>query len=289
MRLATRGSPLARWQAAHIAQLLGVEPELVIVETLGDQRRDVPVEALGGTGAFVTEVRQAVLDGRADAAVHSAKDLPSAPVDGLHIAAVTERGDPRDALVGAALADLPHGAMVGTGSARRRVQLAHLRPDLRFGELRGNMETRIAAAGNRFDAVVVAAVALQRLGLSDRIAEVMSVDRFVPQPCQGALAVECRADDERITSVLAVIEHAPSRVTADCERAFLAEVGGGCGAPLGAYAQVDVDGSIAAIGVLAEDNGTLHRDSASGDDPSEVGRALARALRGKVSPAPPHK
>ena len=279
MRLATRGSPLARWQTNHVAQLLGIHAELVVVETLGDQRRDVPVEQLGGTGAFVTEVRQAVLDGRADAAVHSAKDLPSAVIAGLCIAAVPERGDPRDALVGRALADLPQGALIGTGSARRRVQMAHLRPDLKFGPLRGNIETRLASAGDPFDAVVVAAAALQRLNLDDRVDELLDVEDFVPQPAQGALAVECRADDDDTINALRRIEHALSRAAVDCERAFLAEIGGGCGAPLGAYAGVGADGDIQAHGVLADDHDVLHRRHATGTDPAQVGTSLAKSLR----------
>lgn len=279
MRLATRGSPLARWQTNHVAELLGIDFELVIVETLGDQRRDVPVEALGGTGAFVTEVRQAVLDGRADAAVHSAKDLPTAAVEGLRIAAVPERGDPRDALVGSALADLPRGARVGTGSARRRVQLAHLRPDLEFGPLRGNIETRLASAGDGFHAVIVAAAALQRLGLGERADEILDVGTFVPQPAQGALAVECRSDASDVLTALRQIEHPRSRAAVDCERAFLAEVGGGCGAPLGAYAEVHANGDIRAHGVLLDDRDQLHRHQVTGTDPEQVGVSLAVGLR----------
>lgn len=275
---------MALWQANYIAQLLGsaAEPapvELVIVETLGDQRRDVPIEALGGTGAFVAEVRQAVLDGRADIAVHSAKDLPTDHVEGLCLAAVPERGDPRDALVGRDLDALEAGARIGTGSARRRVQLADLRPDLEFGPLRGNIETRLALVGKRFDAVVVAAAALQRLGLGDRAAQILEVDVFVPHPAQGALAAECRSDDLATIEVIRLIEHAPSRIAVDCERAFLNEVGGGCGAALGAYARVDSDGRIIAHGFLADETGALHRHQMSGTDPDEVGRRLATGLR----------
>lgn len=259
--------------------MLGIEAELVVVETLGDQRRDVPVEALGGTGAFVTEVRQAVLDGRADAAVHSAKDLPTAVVEGLCIAAVPERGDPRDALVGGTLAELAPGALVGTGSARRRVQMAHLRPDLEFGSLRGNIETRLASAGDPFDAVVVAAAALQRLGLSNRVDELLDVETFVPQPAQGALAVECRTDDAGTIAALKMIEHRDSRAAVDCERAFLAEIGAGCGAPLGAYAELDGEGTIRAIGVLADGSGAVHRHEVTGTDPADVGVSLAKHLR----------
>lgn len=270
---------MARWQAEHVARLIGGDAEFVLVETLGDLRRDVPVEDLGGTGAFVAEVRHAVLDGRADIAVHSAKDLPTAEVDGLCIAAVPERGDPRDALVGVELKRIPPGGTVGTGSARRRVQMAALRPDLVFGPVRGNIETRIAKAGTEFDAVVVAAAALERLGLSQRAAEVFDVAHFVPQPAQGALAVECRADDHSTLDALRAIEHPPSRAAVDCERAFLSEVGGGCGAPLGAFARMDADGALSVVGVLANDDGRLFRSEQRGSDPVELGRTLASDLR----------
>src|SRR2546426_9741885 len=163
LRVATRGSALARWQAERVVQLLGVEAEYVIVSTRGDERREVPIHAMGGTGVFVKEVQEAVLDGRADVAVHSAKDLPAIPVPGLLLAAIPERGDPRDALVGSTLAALPTGALVASGSVRRRAQLAGLRPDLRFDELRGNVPTRLDKAA-AYDAIVVAAVAPAPLG-----------------------------------------------------------------------------------------------------------------------------
>ena len=171
-----------------------------------------------------------MLDGRADFAVHSAKDLPSATVPGLVLAAVPERGDPRDALVGRTLADLPNGATVATGSQRRRVQLAQIRPDLVFAELRGNMATRLSKVPDG-GAIVVAAVALQRLQLAEHLAEILSPDEMVPQVGQGALGVECRADDEVVRGMLAAIEHAPSRRRVDAERAFLVELGGDCDLP----------------------------------------------------------
>src|SRR5947208_4664857 len=156
LRIATRGSRLALWQAERVATLLGGDVELVIVSTTGDQRTDVPIWTIGGTGVFVKEVQQAVLEGRADLAVHSAKDLPSETADGLTLAAVPERADPRDALVGTRLDDIPEGGTVGTGSVRRQAQLAALRPDLHFQSIRGNIETRIGQAGAGVDAVVVA-------------------------------------------------------------------------------------------------------------------------------------
>lgn len=236
LRVATRASKLARWQAARVVDRLGVEAELVIVSTSGDRRTDEPIWAMGGTGVFVREVQEAVLDGRADVAVHSAKDLPSRTAEGLVLGAVPERADPRDALVGRPLAQIPRGGSIGTGSARRRAQLAAARPDLTFGSLRGNIETRVAKAAD-FDAVVVAVAALLRLGLADRAAEVLEPEVMLPQAAQGALAVECRADDEGTRLLLAGIDDWSARRAVEAERAFLAELGGGCDVPCGALAR----------------------------------------------------
>jgi hydroxymethylbilane synthase len=286
LRVATRGSALARWQADHVAVLLqkaepGLEVETVVVETSGDRRRDVPIWELGGKGAFVKEVQAAVLGGRADLAVHSAKDLPSAIPDGLVIGAVPERADARDALVGAALADLPPGAVVASGSLRRRAQLAHVRPDLRFEGLRGNMATRLARAGDDdVDAVVVAAAALDRLGLGERIAERLAVEVVLPQVGQAALAVECRADDAATGALVARIEHTPSRRAVDAERGFLAELGGDCSLPAAAYATLAADRLRVRGLVASPDGSTVVRHELSGPASSSpaLGRALAREL-----------
>ena len=262
LRVATRGSTLARWQADHVVALLArsdpdLEVEVVVVETGGDRRRDVPIWELGGKGAFVKEVQAAVLEGRADIAVHSAKDLPSATPDGLVIAAVPERADVRDALVGKALDDLPDGALVATGSLRRQAQLAHGRPDLRFRGLRGNMGTRVDAAGrDGVDAVVVAAAALDRLGWADRIAARLDVDVVLPQVGQAALAVECRADDGDARTRLALIEALPARRAVDAERGFLAELGGDCSLPAAAHATLAGDG-LQVQGMLARPDGSV--------------------------------
>ncbi|HZN16389.1 MAG TPA: hydroxymethylbilane synthase [Acidimicrobiales bacterium] len=278
LRVATRGSPLARWQAEHVASLLGDDVELVVIETAGDQRTDVPIRAIGGQGVFVKAVQNAVLDGRADLAVHSCKDLESSPTAGLVIASVPERGDPRDALVGLALDALPTGGRVGTGAVRRRAQLAARRPDLTFGELRGNIGSRLEKAAS-FDAIVVAAAALDRLGMGDRAAEVLPVTVMVPQVGQGALAVECREDDDATRARLAAIEHRDSRLAVDAERAFLAELGGGCDLPVGAHATVDGNGDIALRGLLATlDGHVLLTHDVTGTDPARVGRRAARYL-----------
>lgn len=282
VRAATRGSPLARWQAHHVAELLRavdptVEVELVVVDTQGDRRLDVPIWELGGKGAFAKEVQAAVLDGRADLAVHSAKDLPSLTPPGLVLAAVPERGDPRDALVGSTLAELPEGAEVATGSLRRQAQLAAVRPDLRFAGLRGNMATRLAKAAHH-DAVVVASTALDRLGLADQIAERLPTEVVLPQVAQAALAVECREDDDELRHLLARIEHVASRRCVDAERAFLAALGGDCSLPAAAYATLDGAGGLAIEGRLAAvDGSVVLRHLIAGDDAS-IGGELARHL-----------
>jgi hydroxymethylbilane synthase len=279
LRIATRGSDLAVWQATHIGTLVGGPFELVRVETVADRRLDIPIWEMGGKGVFVKEVQAAVLDGRADIAVHSAKDLPSVDVDGLVLAAVPERGDPRDALVGCRLAELPVGARVATGAVRRRAQLADLRPDLTFAGLRGNMATRLAKA-DAFDAIVVAAAALDRLGLAERITEVLDVSTLLPQVGQGALAVECRAGDDDVLARLVAIEHEPSRRAVDAERGFLAELGGDCSLPAGAHAVATDDGGVRLEAMLASADGrVVLRHRAEGvDDVEVVGRAAARYL-----------
>jgi hydroxymethylbilane synthase len=283
VRAATRGSALARWQTDAVAALLRhadsdlvVEP--LVVETAGDRQRDVPIAQIGGRGVFVKEVQAAVLDGRADIAVHSAKDLPSEAAPGLVIAAVPERGDPRDALVGSTLDDLPAGATVATGSVRRRAQLAWLRPDLTFAELRGNIDTRLDKA-EHFGAIVVALAALERLGRTDRVAQVLNPAEMLPQVAQGALAVECREGDDLTRALLAKIEHAPSRRAVDAERAFLAELGGGCDLPAGAYATVSADGELELTALLASlDGRVVLRWAERGTDPAVLGARVAQLL-----------
>lgn len=282
LRAATRGSALARWQTDHVAGLLaaaGTGPvEAVVVSTVGDRRPEASVASMGGKGVFAAEVQAAVLDGRADIAVHSAKDLPARTPDGLALAAVPARADPRDALVGCALADLAPSARVATGSPRRRAQLAWLRPDLVFSGLRGNIETRLAKAAG-FDAIVVAAAALDRLGLAPAVVDVLDPSVMLPQAGQGALAVECRAGDGAVLETLAAIEHRVSRLAVDAERAFLAELGGDCTVPAGAYAVAGADGLIDLTGLVASPDGRrMARERQSGDDPAELGRSVARLL-----------
>lgn len=278
LRVATRGSALARRQAESVVQLLGAPPhEFVIVTTTGDTRQDAPIHELGGQGVFVKEVQAALIEGRADIAVHSAKDLPAETPAGLLIGAIPERADPRDALVGARLDELPPRARVGTGAVRRRAQLRAVRPDLEFGELRGNIDTRLAKAAD-FDAVVVALAALDRLGRRSVVSEALSTEVMVPQVGQGALAVECRDGDAATMELLSAIDHPLSRRAVTAERLFLAELGGGCDSPVGAHATIDEIGTMTLIAFLEVD-GWARRAELRGRDGARVAREAVAALR----------
>lgn len=239
IRIATRGSAQAITQTRLVAGQLGeagFDTELVLIETVGDrtQADNVPLHTIGGQGVFVKEVQRAVLDDRADIAVHSAKDLPSTTHDGLIIAAFIERRSVCDALVGCALDDLTFGATVATGSVRRRSQLHRARHDLVFVELRGNIHTRLAKVPEG-GAIVVAVAALEVLDLTEVIAEVLDPAEFVPAVGQGCVAVECRDDDSQLQAALSAIDHAATHRAVTIERAYLAELGSGCSLPVGAY------------------------------------------------------
>lgn len=269
------------WQAESVAAgLRAAWPDLQVtievVDTKGDRRLDVPVWELGGQGVFVKEVQAAVLDGRADVAVHSAKDLPSEATPGLDLRAVPKRADPRDALVGSRLADLPAGAAVATGSVRRRAQLAWLRPDLTFTSVRGNIATRLGKVPPG-GALVVAAAALIRLGLAPA-AEVLAPEVMLPQVAQGALGIECRSGDDATASRLTALDHRESHLAVRAERAFLAQLGSGCSLPVGAHATW-VGGGLRLEGLLASIDGrVLLRSSLVGSDPETLGAALAAEL-----------
>ena len=282
MIVATRSSPLARWQAEAVASRLksqGIEVEFLLVATEGDKDRTRQIQDMAGEGVFVKEVQIAVLEGRADIAVHSAKDLRSRPTSGLNLVGFLERGDPRDALIGNQLDRIPEGGVIATGSARRRVQLVNLRPDLKFVGLRGNIKTRIEIAqGTDVDAVVVAKAALDRLGISDLADQVFESDQMVPQVGQGAIAIECR-DDNRET--IGLISSIVDELTGTCvmaERSYLAELGGGCELPVGAYAY-KVGDSLCLETVLASlDGSTVLRTEHQGEDPITLGAQTAQEL-----------
>ena len=278
LRLATRGSAQATAQARSVAEAVeaasGRAVELVLVETTGDSRQDVPLHTIGGQGVFVKEVQRAVLDGRADLAVHSAKDLPSTPERGLIIAAFTARRSPQDALVGSTLTGLAQGATVATGSVRRRAQLRAARPDLRFVELRGNIGTRLSKvpAGG---AIVMAVAALEILDRAEVIAEHLALDEFVPAVGQGCVAVECRDVDDEVIEVLAGVDDPATRRAVEIERAFLAELGSGCSLPVGAH----VDGDV--LHTFLADEST----AGVGADRSRVVRERHRLVGGGVADA----
>ena len=283
IRLATRRSPLALVQARRVAELIslaqpGASIELIEVESGGDRDLTTPISQLGGVGVFAKEIQSAVLEGRADVAVHSAKDLPTEAIAGLRLAAVRERLDPADLLVGATLDALPLGAKVATGAPRRVALLHAQRPDLECVELRGNMAKRLSQVGrDGVVAVVAAAAALQRLGLEVE-AERLDPEQFVPQVGQGALALECRDDDAATLGLLAQIDNDLLHRALRAERAFLAALGSGCSVPAGCHA-VARDGSVEAQGFLgALDGSRSVRARADGDVPEDVGRALAESM-----------
>lgn len=289
VRLATRRSPLALAQAEFVRARLadqGVDAVLVTVETTGDRQRDRPLTDVAGTGVFAVEVQSLVLRGDADVAVHSAKDLPSTTPPGLTLASVPERRDPADVLVGRSMAGLGPGARVATGSPRRRALLLERRPDLDVVGLRGNMSTRLDAIHHDgIDAVVAAAAALERLGWSDRIAERLDVDWFIPQVGQGALALEARDDDEETRVVVASISDDSAAQCLRAERSFLRELGAGCTIPAAAHATwVGDELSLRAL-MAAHDGGRVLRWMALGTDPESLGVRVARQLRDEMGGA----
>lgn len=256
--------------------------ELVEIVTRGDRFLDVSLSKIGGKGLFVKEIEQALLDRRIDLAVHSMKDVPAEMDGGLVVAAVPPREDPRDALVsrdGRRLEELPPGAVVGTSSLRRVAQLSRYRRDLRFIPLRGNVDTRLRKLdGGEVEAVVLAAAGLIRLGLGHRIVQYLDPEICVPAAGQGALAVQCRADDEETRTALAALDDPDTRKAVEAERACLAGLGGGCQVPAGAYAEIR-DGQIRLTAVVARPEGSeLLRAVVQGDDPVAVGRKAARDL-----------
>jgi hydroxymethylbilane synthase len=288
IRLGTRRSALATAQSTIVAdqlRALGHEVELVLITTTGDVNR-APVEQIGGTGIFVNALRDALLADEIDIAVHSLKDLPTTPVDELTIGAIPVREDPRDVLVardGLTLGELPPGALVGTGAARRVAQLEALGLGLELTGIRGNVDTRIAmVADGKLDAVVLARAGLARLGRLAEVTETLDPIQVLPSPGQGALGIECRADDTEVLAALAPLEDPATRAAVTAERQLLATLEAGCTAPVGALAEV-VEGEdgpeLWLRGALGQDDG-VRRLSANGsvDDPVALGKALANEL-----------
>lgn len=283
--IATRESPLALWQANHVADRLrqrypDLTVELLGMTSRGDQLLDKPLYKVGGKGLFVKELETALLDGRADIAVHSMKDVPMALPPGLTLGVICEREDPRDALVGIrALSDLPQGASLGTSSLRRACQIRRVRPDLQIGFLRGNVNTRLAKLdAGEFDAIILATAGLVRLGFEARIGARIEPEVSLPAGGQGAVGIEFRADDKRIASLLQPLNHKP---TADCvtaERAVVRVLDGGCDVPIASYAVVEGEEFWLRALVGSVDGNTLLTAQGLGVDPEALGRQVAETL-----------
>jgi hydroxymethylbilane synthase len=281
VRIGSRGSLLARWQAEHVKtrlEALGHAVSIQAITTTGDRLQDGRLEAVGGKGAFLKEIEEALLAHEVDLAVHSFKDVPTALPEGLRIAAVLERADPRDAFLshGQGLRDLSAGARVGTTSLRRQAVLREVRPDLTVGDLRGNVDTRLTRLREgRFDAILLAMAGLVRLGRAAEVTEALDPALFVPAPGQGAIALECREGDGPIAEAVAPLHHAPTASAVGAERAFLSRLGGGCNMPLGAYAQAD-GSSLRLVAFLARPDGSrMMRGEQTGPAAAALGEVLA--------------
>lgn len=289
LRIATRKSPLALWQAEHVRQGLlanhpGLEVELVTMTTQGDKILDTPLAKVGGKGLFVKELEQGMLEGRADIAVHSMKDVPVDLPPGLILGAILAREDPRDAFVSNQYDDLdalPQGARVGTSSLRRRAQLAELRPDLEILDLRGNVNTRLEKLdAGAFDAIILACAGLRRLGFEARIRQALATDVMLPAVGQGVIGVECRAEDPRILELLAALEHGPTRTRVAAERAMNQRLEGGCQVPIAAHAELG-HGVLVLRGLVGRPDGreVVHGViSGRPEDAEELGEVLAEDL-----------
>ena len=296
LRIATRKSQLALWQAEHVATLLrdahaGLEVSLVPISTKGDRILDRSLAAIGGKGLFIKELETALEEHRADIAVHSMKDVPSDVPEGFAITAVLPRADPRDALLTAQatrLADLPRGARVGTSSLRRQAQLLSVRPDLRIEALRGNVDTRLRRLDDgELDAIILACAGLVRLGWESRITARLDTQACLPAVAQGIIGIECRGDDTQSRMLLEVLNDTATETAMNAERSFAGRLGGSCQSPIAAYATLDGE-RLTLDGLVAEPDGSrLLRDSITGSagDPGSLGRELAdRVLAAGAGP-----
>lgn len=285
IRIGSRGSVLARWQAEHVqARLLalGHECRIQVITTTGDRVQDRRLESVGGKGAFLKEIEEAMLAGEVDLAVHSLKDVPTGLPEGLRLCAVLERADPRDALVssaGTSFRDLPAGTRIGTSSLRRQCQVRALRPELAVFDLRGNVDTRLRRLREgRYDAIVLALAGLSRLGRAHEATEALDPGAFIPAPGQGAIALECRSSDDAVASAVAPLHDEPTAREVAAERSLLQALGGGCNVPLGAHAvRTGAELRLSAF-VGRADGSSLVRGERRGTDPADVGRGLAEDL-----------
>jgi hydroxymethylbilane synthase len=295
VRIGTRGSELALWQSHHVEKLLQqrfgrqLAIELVVVKTRGDAIQDRPLHEVGGKGLFVREIEQQLQSGAVDLAVHSMKDLPAFMPEGLEIACTPTREDPRDAVVGVAgvavqLARLPKGARVGTGSLRRGAFVRRINADVEIVPIRGNVPTRVGKVdAGEVDVVVLAAAGLRRLGLEDRISELLDVERFCPAPAQGILALQCRADDRRMKALLQPLRDPAAWICAEAERAFLQRLGAGCMTPVACHAELRAPDVLTLCGVIVDPAGRPCFTASKMSHPREaaaLGHRLADTLMG---------
>jgi hydroxymethylbilane synthase len=280
LTVGSRGSQLALWQARWIQarlQSFGIECRLEIIHTTGDKITDVALSKVGTKGLFTKEIEEALLNGSIDVAVHSLKDMPTELPEGLILAAIPEREDPRDALIGGRLAELKPGARVGTSSLRRAAQLRSMRPDLQISDVRGNLDTRLRKLDEgKYDAIVLASAGLRRLGWEERISELLDPAAMCPAVGQGALGVETRDDSGEAREVCRRLDHAATRSAVTAERAVLAALGGGCQVPIGAHATLDASTIHIRSIIVSPDGGQVIRKEASG--PAAEAAALGRAL-----------
>ena len=285
LRIGSRGSQLALWQANHISALLrerGHQVEIEIIKTTGDKITDVALAKVGTKGMFTKEIEEALADGRVDLAVHSLKDLPTEVPPGFEIAAITKRENPRDVFCSqkyASIDGLPKGAKVGTSSLRRQAQLKALRPDLKIHPLRGNVDTRLRKLeAGEYDAVILAAAGLNRLGKTELVKQIIPAETMCPAAGQGALGIEIRAGDPETRQHLAFLDDAAARATTTCERALLNKLGGGCQVPIGAFAEMR-GGRLHLEGVVADPNGSrVIREARDGGDPVQLGELVGETL-----------
>jgi hydroxymethylbilane synthase len=285
LRIGTRGSLLAKWQAEFVRKRLfavtGVEPEIVIIKTAGDKMLNAPVAQIGSKGIFIKELEEALLEETIDLAVHSVKDIPTDIPSRLMFPAVCKRDDVRDCLVGSSLADLRQGARVGTSSLRRQAQLRHIRPDLDLRDLRGNVDTRLRKVeSGEYDAVVVSKAGLDRLGFSQRISEVLAPEVSMPAVGQGAIAVECRLKDRQAEELLAPLDDAETRAAVIAERALLGALHGGCQVPMGAFARVEHGALVMDACVCSVDGAHCVKQHAEAppEQAAQLGEHMARLL-----------
>ncbi|MGC1478559.1 MAG: hydroxymethylbilane synthase [Terriglobales bacterium] len=285
MRIGSRGSQLALWQANHISDLLraqGHTVELEIIKTTGDKITDVALAKVGTKGMFTKEIEEALVENRIDLAVHSLKDLPTELAADFEIAAVTTRENPRDVFCSvkfASIEALPQRANVGTGSLRRQAQLMALRPDLEIRPLRGNVDTRLRKLeSGDYDAIILAAAGLNRLGKTQLVRQVIPVEMMTPAAGQGALAIEIRNGDAATRALLAFLDDAAARATTTCERSLLGKLGGGCQVPIGAFAEVNGDRIRLNALVAHPDGSKVLRETREGDDPVSLGKEVGEAL-----------